>query len=160
MCNWQGSIRISSFMSIEKIRSNSCYKMFEEKIDDKKESTGALKSLEKYISRWRRVGCGVTILISRSKLSVFGDGVLGWWRSNESINTQECLIIELGKILCSRNSIYSDIQILAIESIHNKNYIHRDIKPDNVLIDSQGHIRLSDFGLCKQTQTESDHYVN
>jgi hypothetical protein len=37
-------------MSIEKIRSNSCYKMFEEKIDDKKESTGALKSLEKYIS--------------------------------------------------------------------------------------------------------------
>ena len=40
-------------------------------------------------------------------------------------------------------------QVLAIESIHKKNYIHRDLKPDNVLIDNKGHIRLSDFGLCK-----------
>ena len=43
--------------------------------------------------------------------------------------------------------------MLAIESIHKKNYIHRDIKPDNVLIDARGHIQLSDFGLCKQTET-------
>jgi len=39
--------------------------------------------------------------------------------------------------------------VLAIESVHNLNCIHRDIKPDNVLIDKQGHIKLSDFGLCK-----------
>ncbi len=37
--------------------------------------------------------------------------------------------------------------ILAIESVHNQGFIHRDIKPDNVLIDSDGHIKLSDFGL-------------
>lgn len=30
--------------------------------------------------------------------------------------------------------------ILATEDIHKMNYIHRDIKPDNVLIDKQGHI--------------------
>ena len=39
--------------------------------------------------------------------------------------------------------------VLAIESIHMHNYIHRDIKPDNLLLDRYGHLRLSDFGLCK-----------
>ncbi|XP_019098704.1 PREDICTED: serine/threonine-protein kinase tricorner-like isoform X1 [Camelina sativa] len=39
--------------------------------------------------------------------------------------------------------------VLAIESIHKRNYIHRDIKPDNLLLDRHGHLRLSDFGLCK-----------
>ncbi len=29
------------------------------------------------------------------------------------------------------------------------NYIHRDIKPDNVLIDKHEHIKISDFGLSK-----------
>ncbi|AQK90713.1 uncharacterized protein LOC100285373 [Zea mays] len=39
--------------------------------------------------------------------------------------------------------------ILAIQSIHKHNYIHRDIKPDNLLLDKNGHMKLSDFGLCK-----------
>uniref|UniRef100_A0A6I8SM31 non-specific serine/threonine protein kinase n=1 Tax=Xenopus tropicalis TaxID=8364 RepID=A0A6I8SM31_XENTR len=38
--------------------------------------------------------------------------------------------------------------VLAIHSIHQLHYVHRDIKPDNVLLDMNGHIRLADFGSC------------
>ena len=45
---------------------------------------------------------------------------------------------------------YAAEMVLAIESVHEMNCIHRDLKPDNVLIDKDGHIKLSDFGLSKK----------
>ncbi|CAL4060084.1 unnamed protein product, partial [Meganyctiphanes norvegica] len=44
--------------------------------------------------------------------------------------------------------------ILAIDSIHQLRYVHRDIKPDNVLLDANGHIRLADFGSCLRLQDD------
>uniref|UniRef100_A0A3Q2Z650 non-specific serine/threonine protein kinase n=1 Tax=Hippocampus comes TaxID=109280 RepID=A0A3Q2Z650_HIPCM len=38
--------------------------------------------------------------------------------------------------------------VLAVDSVHQRRYIHRDIKPNNVLLDVNGHIRLADFGSC------------
>merc|ERR1719195_2447355 len=44
----------------------------------------------------------------------------------------------------------------AIHSVHKLQFVHRDLKPDNVLIASTGHIKLSDFGLAKSFKDEND----
>ncbi|KAG6884714.1 hypothetical protein C0993_008782 [Termitomyces sp. T159_Od127] len=46
--------------------------------------------------------------------------------------------------------------VLAIEAVHRLGFIHRDIKPDNILIDKDGHIKLSDFGLSTGFQKKHD----
>ena len=40
--------------------------------------------------------------------------------------------------------------ILAIEYIHTLDVIYRDMKPENILIDHEGHVKLADFGLAKE----------
>ncbi|XP_027339657.1 serine/threonine-protein kinase tricorner-like [Abrus precatorius] len=50
--------------------------------------------------------------------------------------------------------------VLAIECIHEHNYIHRDIKPDNLLLDKNGHMKLSDFGLCKPLDCSNLSSIN
>lgn len=52
----------------------------------------------------------------------------------------------------SETRFYIAETVLALESVHALNYVHRDIKPDNIIIDHSGHVKLSDFGLCRSFQ--------
>ncbi len=55
-----------------------------------------------------------------------------------------------GKFTEVRAKIYAAEILLAIQSLHKRDIIFRDLKPDNVVIDSQGHAKLTDFGLSKE----------
>lgn len=52
--------------------------------------------------------------------------------------------------------IFAAEVVLVIEYLHSNNIVHRDLKPENILIDTEGHIKLTDFGFAKHVV---DKYV-
>jgi len=57
---------------------------------------------------------------------------------------------KVGKFPEPRAAFYAAEIVLALSYIHAMDIIYRDLKPENVLLDAKGHVRLTDFGLSKE----------
>lgn len=55
-----------------------------------------------------------------------------------------------------RVRLYAAEILLALDALHRACFVYRDLKPENVLLDGEGHVRLSDFGLAKQIEGALD----
>ena len=62
------------------------------------------------------------------------------------------LLIEKDILSEEMTKFYIAELVLAVEEVHKMGYIHRDIKPDNILLNSEGHVKISDFGLSKYVE--------
>ena len=45
---------------------------------------------------------------------------------------------------------------MAIDHLHTGNSIYRDLKPSNIALTAEGHVKLIDFGLCKEGMKKDD----
>merc|ERR1719473_1119154 len=64
------------------------------------------------------------------------------------------LFMRLDTLPEAQARFYAAQAVEAIESLHRLGYAHRDIKPDNLLLDASGHLKLADLGLAKCTVSQ------
>ncbi|CAL6066379.1 Kinase [Hexamita inflata] len=63
--------------------------------------------------------------------------------------------LQKNKHFSERTTLYIIAQlILALQELHSKQIIMRDLKPENILFDSDGYVKITDFGLSKLQKTE------
>lgn len=80
-----------------------------------------------------------------------------------SISHQHSLVMKINCQLTA--NFYTREILLALEYLHRLNIVYRDLKPENLLLDAEGHMKITDFGFSKKLkgtvlllyQTKTDH---
>eukprot|EP00929_Paragymnodinium_shiwhaense_P111713 TRINITY_DN80002_c0_g1_i1.p1 TRINITY_DN80002_c0_g1~~TRINITY_DN80002_c0_g1_i1.p1 ORF type:complete len:468 (+),score=132.10 TRINITY_DN80002_c0_g1_i1:90-1493(+) len=58
-------------------------------------------------------------------------------------------LIKKGRFTMEETRFYMAELLEALDTVHRCGFVHRDVKPDNAVLDKNGHLKLLDFGLCK-----------
>ncbi|OHS99694.1 AGC family protein kinase [Tritrichomonas foetus] len=65
-----------------------------------------------------------------------------------------------GRISESRARLYAAEILLGLAHLHRHGFIYRDMKPENILVDADGHLKVTDFGFAKTNITREDQTTN
>ena len=57
-----------------------------------------------------------------------------------------------GRFTADTALFYAAEIVLALEYLHSLSLVYRDLKPENLLLDRQGHLKLTDFGFAKKLE--------
>lgn len=55
-----------------------------------------------------------------------------------------------GRFTASSGNFYATEIVSALEYLHSKFVVYRDLKPENLLLDKEGHLKITDFGFAKK----------
>lgn len=110
---------------------------------------------KEFLERFQREAQAASLMSHHNLVNLLDVGVEGEYRylvmEYVSGNTLKDIIRQKGR-LNYQTAIQITIRILsALQHAHDSGIIHRDIKPQNVLIHSDGHVKVADFGIARMT---------